>query len=123
MPLVTPLPSNYSSSEIAAALLPLFTTILFFHHYHAKFLPVSGRPDHSHTKETPIPTSVQTLKRQVRLNNFSCLLRGGHSLADLIVKGRIHIHTCKAPKSLLTLITLFTQPRSYGLINLVETFL
>jgi len=73
MPLVTPpLPNNYLSAEIAAALLPFFSSI-FFHDCHASILPVSGDPAKHHTMDHPNPaTSAQSpLQHLIHLNNFT----------------------------------------------------
>ena len=102
---LAPLPTNSSSAEIAAALLPFLSTI-FFHDFHASILPVSGDPAKHHTMDHPNPTSAQSLQHLICQNNFTYLLRGGRNLDDRIVKGRIHLRTCNAASILLNSITL-----------------
>ena len=87
---LAPLPTNSSSAEIAAALLPFLSTI-FFHDFHASILPVSGDPAKHHTMDHPNPTSAQSLQHLICQNNFTYLLRGGRNLDDRIVNGRIHL--------------------------------
>ena len=104
LPQITPLPVNYSSDQIATTVRSLLTAV-FFHDRYALLLSVTGKPDKQITRDSPIPTSVASLQSFIRFNNFSSLLRGGRTLPDHVVKGRIHLCTCQPIQSLLTTVT------------------
>lgn len=95
------MPPNYSPSEIADAVRSLITA-LFFHDSFASLKSVSGKPDKSLTKESTLPTAINSLQQFIRLNNFTSLLRGCRTLDEWRVKGRINFHhTCQSPPTIL----------------------
>ena len=110
MPHLTPIPPNYSSLEIVAALCQIFMTVSFYN-CHASFLTISGNPDNHLTMDhITAPSSAQTLQHLIRLNNFLYLLRGIRNLNERIVKGRIHLRTCKVTSVRLNLIETSHAP-------------
>ena len=107
MPQATPIPVNYSSSDISSTVRPLLTTI-FFYKPIASMQSVTGKTAKMLIQSSPLPTSVASLQHIIWMNNFSHhLVCGGQHLdVDRIFKGVVPVHTCQPVQHLLPAILL-----------------